>query len=61
MNYTTTNCTPTTLDNQLGDDNHYFTPARAKLCGAIQLCNQIEINYFKENIFHIFNVNSREG
>ena len=60
MNRTTINCAPTTLDDHLKDDSHYFTLARAKVCSAVQFCNRMRIQYFKEDIFCIFNVDSRE-
>lgn len=41
-----------TLDQENYKDNsYYFIPARAKICSVIQFCNQIRIEYFKENIF----------
>lgn len=35
MNRTTTNYAPTTPDDHLKDDGHYFTPARAKVHGTV--------------------------
>ena len=61
MNRTTTNRAPTTPDDHLEDDSHYFTPARAKVRGAVQFCDRMGIVYFKEDIFRLFNVGSREG
>ena len=61
MNRTTTNRAPTTPDDHLDDDSHYFTPARAKVRGAAQFCDRMGIDYFKEDIFRLFNVGSREG
>ncbi len=61
MNRTTTNCAPTTPDDHLEDNSHYFTPARAKVRGAVQFCDRMGIQYFKEDIFRTFNVGSREG
>ena len=60
MNRTTTNYAPTTPDDHLEDDNHYFIPVRVKVCVVVQFCDCMGIQYFKENIFHIFNVGSYE-
>ena len=61
MNRTTINYAPTTLDDYLKDDSHYFTSARAKVRTAVQFCNRMGIQYFKEDTFCIFNIDSREG
>ena len=60
MNCTTTDCAPTTPDDHLDDDSHCFTPARAKVRGAVQFCDHMGVQYFKEDIFRTFNVGSRE-
>lgn len=56
MNCITTNCTPTTPDNYLENDSHYFTPAKAKVYSVVQFCDQIGINYFGQKIFCDFNI-----
>ena len=45
----------------LEDDSHYFTPARVKVRGAVQFCDRMGIDYFKDDIFRTLNVGSREG
>lgn len=43
------------LPKNCKDNSHYFTFAKAKVYSIIKLCNNIKIEYFKENIFQIFN------
>ncbi len=61
MNRTTTTRAATTPSDHHEDDSHYFTPARAKVHGAFQFSERMEIDYFKKDIFRTFNVGSREG
>lgn len=63
INRTTTNHTPTTPDDRLEDDSRYSIPAsaRAKVRGAVQFCNWMGIDCFKEDIFCTFNFDSCEG
>lgn len=58
---TTTNRAPATPDDDPEDDSHYFTPAKAKVHGAVHFCDRMEVDYLKEDIFRTFNVGSREG
>lgn len=61
MTRTTTNRAPATPDDDPEDDSHYFTPARAKVYGAVQFCELMEVDYLKEDIFRTFNVGSRNS
>lgn len=61
MNRTTTNRAPSTPDEDHEDNSQYFTLARAKVRGAVEFCDRMGIDYFKEDIFRTFNVSSREG
>ena len=61
MNRTTTNRAPPTPNWNLKDNDHYFTPTRAKFRGAVEFRDRIGIDYFKEDNFRAFNVSSREG
>ena len=61
MNRTTTNRAPTTPNDDRENNSHYFTPARAKVRGAVEFCDRRGIDYFKEDIFQTFNVSNREG
>ena len=61
MKHTTTNCAPTTANNDHENNTHYFTPAKAKVRDAVEFCDRIGIDYFKEDIFRTFNVSNREG
>ncbi len=51
----------TTPDEDRENNSHYFTPGRAKVCGAAEFCDRMGIEHFKEDIFRTFNVSSREG
>lgn len=48
------------LENREGE-SHYITPTRAKIRGAVQFCEKMEIEYFKEDVFRAFDVFSRQG
>lgn len=61
MTRTTTDRAPATPDDDLEDDSHYFTPVRAKVCGAVQFCDRMGVDYLKEDNFRTFNVDIREG
>ena len=62
MNRSTVKRALSTPDQEDREDNsHYFTPARAKVGGAAQFCDQMGIEHFKEDIFRTFNISSREG
>ncbi len=61
MNRSTIKRALTTPDEDQEDNSHYFTPAREKVCGAAEFCDQMRIEHFKEDIFRTFNVSSREG
>lgn len=52
---------PTTPNDHRENNSHYFTPARAKVRGAVEFCDRMGIDYFKEDIFRTFNVSNREG
>lgn len=60
MNCTTTNRGPTIPNNDCENNSHYFTPARAKVRSAVEFCDQIEIDYFKKDIFQTFNISNRK-
>lgn len=40
-----------TANKKYEDNNYCFTPARAKVRGAVEVCNWMGINYFKEQKF----------
>lgn len=63
INRTTTNRTPTTPDDRLKDDSRYSIPASAgaNVRGAVQFCNWMGIDCFKEDIFCTINFGSCEG
>ncbi len=62
MDRTTVNQAPQTPPTEDREGNgHYFTPARAKVRGAVQFCERIGIEYFKEDVFRTFNVSHRQG
>lgn len=61
MDRSTLNRAPATPPENREDNSHYFTPARAKVRGAVEFCNRMGIESFKEDIFRTFNVSSREG
>lgn len=48
------------LENREGGSN-YFTSTRAKVRGAIQFCEKMGIQNFKEDVFRTFGVSSRQG
>lgn len=60
MNYTTTHCATNTPNNNQKNNNHYFIPAKTKICNAVKFYNWIRIDYFKEDIFQTFNVSNHE-
>ncbi len=41
--------------------SHYFTPARAKVRCAVEFCDRMRMDYFKEDIFRTFNVTRQQG
>lgn len=41
--------------------SYISTPAGAKFHGAVEFCDQMGIDYFKEDIFRIFIVTRRQG
>ena len=49
----------TPLENRLGE-SHYFTPTQAKVRRAVQFCEKMGMQYFKEDVFRIFDVSSRQ-
>lgn len=61
MDRTTTNQAPQTPPEDREGHGHYFTPARAKVRGAVQFCERMGIEYFKEDVFRTFNVSHRQG
>ena len=61
MNHTTINRAPTTPNDDRENYSHYFTPVRTKVRGAVEFCNQMEIDYFKKDIFQTFNVSNCKG
>ena len=61
MDRTTTNQDPQTPPEDREGLGHYFTPARAKVRGAVQFCKRMGIAYFKEDMFRTFNVSHRQG
>ena len=62
MNRTTINQAPQTPPREDHEGNgHYFTPAQAKVRGAVQFCERIGIEYFKKDVFQTFNVSHCQG
>ncbi len=61
MDRTTTNQAPQTPPEDREGHGHYFTPAQAKVRGAVQFCERMGIEYFKEDVFRTFNVSHRQG
>lgn len=62
MTRTTINPAPQTPDNEDREGHgHYFTPARAKVRGAVQFCERMGIDYVKRDVFRTFNVSTRQG
>ena len=62
MTRTTINPAPQTPDNEDREGHgHYFTPARAKVRGAVQFCERMGIDYVKRDVFRTFNVSTRHG
>ncbi len=51
MNRSTIKRALTTPDEDRKDNSHYFTPARAKVPGAVEFCDRMRIEHFKEDIF----------
>lgn len=37
------------------------TPIKAKIQGAVEFCDKIEISYYKEDVFRVFNVGHTSG
>ena len=50
----------TTTDTHAHDSKlHYYIPRKAKIQGAIEFYEKQGIEYFKNNVFRIFNVDRR--
>ena len=49
----------TPLEIRLGE-SHYLTPTWAKVRGAVQFCEKMWMQYFKEDVFRKFDVSSRQ-
>lgn len=54
MHRSTTNQVPRTPSGNRESNGHYFTPARAKVRGAVEFCERMGIPYFKEDVFRTF-------
>ena len=62
MKRKTINPAPQTPDSEDREgQGHYFTPARAKVRGAVQFCERMGIDYVKRDVFRTFNVSTRQG
>ena len=61
MHRSTTNQAPRTPPENLESNGHYFTPARAKVRGAVEFCERMGIRYFKEDVLRTFNVSHTQG
>ena len=62
MKRKTINPAPQTPDSEDREgQGHYFTPARAKVRGAVQFCERMGIDYIKRDVFQTFNVSTRQG
>ena len=55
MNRTTTNQAPQTPPEDYEGPGHSFTPAQAKVRGAVQFCKRMGIEYFNEDVFQTVN------
>jgi len=40
---------------------HHETPTKAKIQGAIEFCERMNISYYKNDVFRTFNVSKRQG
>ena len=61
MKRTTISQAPQTPPEDREGHGHYFTPARAKVRGAVQFYERMGIEYVKRDVFRTFNVSTREG
>ena len=61
MDRTTTNQAPQTPPEDREGHGYHFTPARARVRGAVQFCERMGIGYFKEDVFRTFDVSHRQG
>ena len=52
---------PLTAPQNRQGSSHYFTPARARVRGAVKICDRKGMDYFKEDIFRTFNVTRRQA
>ena len=55
---TTTNFASINLNNNYENNSHYFKFIKAKISNTVEFYNWIEIDYFKPNIFQIFNISN---
>jgi len=40
---------------------HHETPTKAKIQGAIEFCKQMNISYYKNDVFRTFNMSKQQG
>ena len=61
MDRTITNQAPQMSPEDRKGHGHYFISAQAKVRGAVRFCKRMGIEYFKDNIFQIFNIFHCQG
>lgn len=61
MQRNTTNHAPRTPPENRENHGHYFTPARAKVRGAVEFCERMGIPYVKADVFRTFKVSHSQG
>lgn len=61
MNRTTTNQATQTPPEDRKWHGHYFTLARAKFRGAVDVCERMGMEYYKEIVFRTFKVSHRKA
>ena len=59
---TTTMQRSNTPDSESHDmQKHYLTPTKAKVQGAIEFCEAMNLPHYKEDVFRVLNVKRRQG
>lgn len=48
---------PTFSESQM----HYPTPTKSKIQGAVEFCDAMNLPYFKEDVFRVFNISHHAG
>lgn len=51
----------TPIPSSVESRKDYPTPTKAKIQGAVEFCDKIDLPYFKEDVFRTFNVSYHAG